>query len=63
MAEASSSSFSVDQANLDFILRAKGSDMLRCGFPKDRFGANVEDRLEEGKGGSREPCSLLLWLR
>lgn len=54
LAEASSRSFSVDQADLDFIPRAKGSDVLRFGFQKDPFGCSVEDRSEEGKGGSRE---------
>ena len=44
----------MDQEDLDFILRAKGSNMLRCGFQKDPFGCNMEDRLEECKWGGRE---------
>lgn len=44
LAETSSGSFSIDQEDLDFILRVKGSNMLRSGFQKDPFGCNTEDR-------------------
>lgn len=54
LAETSSGSFAMDQEDLDFILRAKGSNMSRCGFQKDPFGCNMEDRLEECKWGGRE---------
>ena len=54
LAETSSGSFSIDQEDLDFILRAKGSNMLRSGFQKDPFGCNMENRLEEYKWGGRE---------
>ena len=54
LAETSSGSFSMDQEDLDLIMRAKGSNMLRCGFQKDPFGCNMEDRLEECKWGGRE---------
>ena len=44
----------MNQEDLDFILRAKGSNKLRSGFQKDPFGCNMEDRLEECKWGGRE---------
>ena len=64
LAETSSGSFSIDQEDLDFILRAKGSNMLRSGFQKDPFGYNTEDRLEEYKWGGRENhAEALVWFR
>lgn len=54
LAKTTSGSFSMKQEDLDFILRAKGSNKLRSGFQKDPFGCNMEDRLEECKWGGRE---------
>lgn len=48
-AEASS-----HHADLDFIRRVKESDRQGFGFQKDPFGCDKEDRLERGKGKSRE---------
>ena len=48
----------MDQEDLEFILRAKGSNMLRSGFQKDPFGCNMEDRLEECKWGGRTMLRL-----
>ena len=63
LAETCSGSFSMDQEDLEFILRAKGSNMLRSGFQKDPFGCNMEDRLEECKWGGRTMLSLLVCFR
>lgn len=52
--EASSHSFVMDQAALDFIPRVKDCDGRRFGFQKDSAGCDVEDRLEKGTGGSKE---------